>query len=67
MIVDTDSESEEDSHVVIRQISEESSSEDEIQKIKVCPKSKKIFNTHKNPTKLSLKIISYGSFITIKF
>ena len=41
MIPDTDSESEEDSHVVIRQISEESSSEDEIQKIKVCPKSKK--------------------------
>ena len=54
MIPDTDSESEEDSHVVDRQLSEESSSEDEIQKIKVRPKLKKIFyqkliNTHNNP------------------
>ena len=45
MIPDTDSESEEDSHVVIRQLSDESSSEDEIQKIKVCQKNFSIQNS----------------------
>ena len=43
MIPGTDSESEEDSHEVDRQLSEESSSEDEIQKIKVRPKLKENF------------------------